>query len=77
MSITLKAKFDGEKILLLEPYPLEVGAELLVTVPETEDEERRIWLEASQIQLGELYDDDEPEFPHNLIKKHNPNYDGK
>jgi hypothetical protein len=77
MSITLKAKFDGEKILLLEPYPLEVGAELIITIPENEDEERRIWLEASQIQLAELYDEDEPEFPHSLIKKHNSKYDGK
>jgi hypothetical protein len=49
MSITLKAKFDGEKILLLEPYPLEAGAELLVTVPETEEEERRLWTQASAI----------------------------
>jgi hypothetical protein len=29
MSITLKAKFDGEKILLVEPYLLEAGTDMI------------------------------------------------
>ena len=77
MSITLKAKFDGEKILLEEPYTLEPGAELLVVVPETEDEERRIWLTASQLLFASMYDDDEPEYPLDRIKEPNPKYEGK
>ncbi|MGL4608186.1 MAG: hypothetical protein ACRCYY_00660 [Trueperaceae bacterium] len=68
MSMTLKAKFDGEKILLEEPYPLKPGVELLVVVPESEDEERRIWLEASAIFLGQAFDGDEPEYTTDMIK---------
>jgi hypothetical protein len=77
MSITLKARFDGEKILLEEPYTLEPGAELLVVVPETEDEERKIWLEASAIFLARAFGDDEPEYTVDMIKEHNPDYDGR
>lgn len=77
MSITLKAKFDGEKILLVEPYPLEAGTEVLVTVPETEDEERRLWLEASHHFLAKAFADDEPEYSLDAIVEPNPDYDGR
>jgi hypothetical protein len=77
MSITLKAKFDGEKILLVEPYPLEIGAELLVTVPETEDEERQLWTQASHHFLAKAFSDNEPEYTSDMIKEHNPDYDGR
>ena len=44
MTATLKAHYDGNAILLDEPFPLPPAARLLVTVLE-DDEESRYWSE--------------------------------
>ena len=78
-AITLPAHFDGERIRLNEPYELEPDTELLVTVlpKEQEDEEREAWLRLSSRGLERAYDGEEAEYPTELIKAPNPEYEGR
>jgi hypothetical protein len=73
----LRAHYDGQKILLDEPFDLEAGAQLIVTVlPDHEDDERAAWLAFSLENLARAYGDDEPEYPLELIKERNPDFEG-
>ena len=75
---TLRAHFDGNQILLDEPFELEPNTELLVTVlPKALDEEGGDWAELSLNSLGRAYGDDEPEYSSDLIKEANPEYEGR
>ena len=78
-AITLPAHFDGERIRLNEPYELEPDTELLVTVlpKEQEDEEREEWLLLSSRELANAYGDEEVEYPAELVKEPNPDYEGR
>jgi len=62
----LKAHFDGEHIVLDEPFPLPLNALLAVTVlsPSTpeHDSERAEWAALSAQSLARAYGDDEPEY---------------
>jgi hypothetical protein len=60
-AVTVAAHFDGERIVLDEPFPLTANARLLVTVLPDTDMERRAWLDLSPSQLADAYGDDEPE----------------
>ncbi|MEX0703706.1 MAG: hypothetical protein WD069_16535 [Planctomycetales bacterium] len=62
-AITLRAHFDGERILLDEPYALSPDARLMVTVlsPET-DAEFAEWAEAAAKGLARAYGNDEPDY---------------
>lgn len=74
---TLRAHFDGNQILLDEPFELEPDAELIVTVlPKTSDAERDDWAQLSLESLARAYSDDEPEYSLDLIKEANPAYEG-
>ena len=77
-TVTLPAHFDGESIRLDEPYELEPNTKLLVTVlpKEHEDEEREAWLRLSSEGLARAYGEDEPDYPAELIKEPNPDYEG-
>ena len=62
-AVTLKAHYDGERILLDEPYDLPPNAPLMVTVlPTAESVERADWARASAAGLARAYSDDEPEY---------------
>ena len=75
---TLRAHFDGNKILLDEPCELEPDAELIITVlPKPSDEEREDWARLSLESLERAYGDDEPEYSLDLIKEANPEYEGR
>ncbi|MDT5120855.1 MAG: hypothetical protein QOC96_337 [Acidobacteriota bacterium] len=75
---TLRAHFDGEQILLDEPYKLEPNTKLIITVlPETLEEERDDWARLSLESLERAYGDDEPEYSLDLIKEANPEYEGR
>ena len=76
--ITLPAHFDGERIRLDEPYDLKPDTKLLVTVlpEEQEDEEREAWFRLSSEGLARAYGEEEPEYPIDLIKEPNPDYEG-
>jgi hypothetical protein len=75
--ITLRAHFDGRQILLDEPFELEPNTELIVTVlPKAVDEEREDWARLSLESLAHAYGDNEPDYPLDLIKEANPEYEG-
>ena len=62
----LKAHYDGEQIVLDEPFLLPLNAPLAVTVlspPTAEyDSERAEWATLSAQSLARAYGDDEPEY---------------
>ena len=62
----LKAHYDGEHIVLDEPFALPLNAPLAVTVlspSATEhDSERAEWAALSAQSLARAYGDDEPEY---------------
>ena len=62
-AITLRAHFDGERILLDEPFDLPANTPLIVTVltPEVE-RERSDWTNAAAEGLAGAYGDNEPEY---------------
>jgi hypothetical protein len=51
--ITLRAHFDGEQIRLDEPFELEPGTPLIVTICPKEDRDRDDWLHLSALGLEE------------------------
>jgi hypothetical protein len=62
-AITLNAHYDGERILLDEPYELPVNAPLLVTIVSPElSEERDRWARFAAQSLARAYSDNEPEY---------------
>jgi hypothetical protein len=72
-TINLRAHYDGEKILLDEPFNLEPDTKLIVTVlPKHTDEEREEWILLSKKGLENAYGKDEPEYSMDLIKEANP-----
>lgn len=62
-SVSLKAHYDGQRILLDEPYDLPRDAPLIVTVLSPEpDAERADWIAEAERSLARAYGDDEPEY---------------
>jgi hypothetical protein len=78
-SVTLRAHFDGERIRLDEPFDLEPDAELLVTVLPSEliASDREGWSRLAGMSLAQAYGDDEPEYPLEMVKEANPEYEGR
>ncbi len=77
-AVSLQAHFDGDQILLDEPFELKPNTRLLITVmpsPRPEDDERQDWLTLSLQGLQRAYEDDEPEYPLTALKRVNPDYD--
>ncbi len=73
---SIPAHFDGEHILLDEPFELERNARLLVTVLPNGDGERDAWRHFSVTQLNNAYDEND-EYPLAAIKEMNPDYEGR
>jgi len=62
-TVTLKAHYDGERILLDEPFDLPLNAALMVTVlPPADDSESAQWARIAAIGLARAYSDYEPEY---------------
>jgi hypothetical protein len=77
----IRAHFDGHQIILDEPSKLdelEPNTKLIVTVvpPDQSDSERDAWMNMALSRLAEAYGEDEPEYPLELIKEWNPEYEG-
>ena len=73
----MRAHFDGERILLDEPFELEPHMELIVTViPRASDEEREAWARLALASLERAYSDEEPEYSRDQIKEANTEYAG-
>ncbi len=67
--LTLRAHFDGRRILLDEPFEIEPNTELIVTIlPKSLNGEREDWARLSIESLARAYGDDEPEYSLDLIK---------
>jgi len=69
MTVTLRAHFDGEHIVLDEPYEIPANAPLEVTVLPAEGSElergcaeRADWAAVNARNLARAYGDDEPEY---------------
>ena len=76
MNQTIAAHFDGQHILLDEAVELEPNSKLLVTVlPKDVDDEA--WRNLSAKGLQGAYTDDEEEYPLEVIKKPNPEYESR
>ena len=76
-TISIPAHFDGERILLDEPFELEPNTKLIVTVLPKRDAEHESWQRMSVKRLEYAYSEDEEEYPIDLIKETNPEYEGK
>ena len=78
-TITLSARFDGERIRLEEDFPLAKNARLLVTVlpdgPDDEQTVRAFWRQLSGQSLARAYDQSEPEYTLEQVREPNPKYD--
>jgi hypothetical protein len=79
--VILRAHFDGEKIVLDEPFDMKPNTQLVVTVvPKTDgesDEEREDWANLARQSLARAYGDDEPEYTLDMIKEWNPQCEGR
>lgn len=59
--VTLKARFDGEQIVLDEPLSIPRGARLLVTVIDSTSDEAEE-AAVARLALARAYGPDEPEY---------------
>lgn len=75
MSDLIPAHFDGERILLDEPVELEPNAKLIIQVVPKTDPEREAWLGLSKAGLEAAFANGEDEYPLELIKENNPDYE--
>lgn len=75
--VTLRAHYDGEQIVLDEPFPLEPNTKLIVTVllKQKNDDEREAWLLLSRQGLENAYGEDEVDYSLDMIKIPNPEYE--
>ncbi len=76
-SISIPAHFDGERILLDEPFELEPDTKLIVTVIPKHDAEHESWLRLSGKKIEEAYGEDEEEYSLDSIKEANSEYEGR
>jgi hypothetical protein len=75
--ITLQAHFDGQQILLNEPFDLQPGTQLIVTVVPSPDAEPEAWYAFSTQNMATAYSNDEPDYDSTLVKEQNPEYEGR
>ncbi|MFZ5866500.1 MAG: hypothetical protein ACOYXY_11525 [Thermodesulfobacteriota bacterium] len=62
-AVTLKAHYDGERIILDEPFEIPPNSPLMVTVlPATEAEVGEDWILAARKGLSAAYGTDEPDY---------------
>lgn len=77
-SVTLRAHFNGNQVVIDEPAELKPDTKLLITVlPDTEGDRSSEWFQMAETSFDTAFGDDEPEYgPENLVKA-NPKYDGR
>jgi hypothetical protein len=76
-SQSIRAHFDGEHILLDEPVKLEPNTRLIVTVLSPQDSDRDHWLTLSKKRLEAADENGEEEYPLDLIKEPNTEYEAR
>ena len=75
-TVTLRAHFDGDQIQLDEPFLLEPDTSLAVTVLPKDQGGDPEWSLLSTQGLAAAYGDAEPDYPLDLIREPNPDYEG-
>ena len=70
-AVTLKAHFDGERILLDEPFEIAPNSALMVTIlaPPDADDSAASWLSAGTSALSRAFGDAEPEYTSDDVKR--------
>ena len=63
-AVTLRAHFDGERILLDEPFEIPPNTQLMVTVLASAESDRLAadWPAIARASLARAFGDDEPEY---------------
>lgn len=77
MSDSILAHFDGERILLDEPVELEPNTKLIIHVLPKDDDEREQWLTLSKSRFADAFANGEDEYPLDLVKETNPEYEAR
>lgn len=68
-TVALKAHFDGNRIVLDEPFDLPPHSPLIVTVLPQADSERADWENLAAESLARAYGPDEPDYSAEDIKR--------
>lgn len=68
-TISLNAYFDGEQIILDEPFELKSNVKLVVTVLSKDEKERKNWRFLAKQNLARTYGENEPNYDLELIKE--------
>jgi hypothetical protein len=77
MSDSILAHFHGERILLDEPFELEPNTKLIIQLLPKGDDEREQWLTLSKSRLADAFANGEDDYPLDLIKETNPEYEAR
>lgn len=64
----LQAHYDGERVVIDEPFQLQPNAPLIVTVV-APDKERSEWIALASQSLARAYGDDEPDYSEADLKR--------
>ena len=72
--LEIRGHFDGETIVLDEPFDLKPNTQVIVKV--LPDDAEDDWLALGKRSFARAYADDEPEYSLDKIKEFNPEYEG-
>ena len=72
MNPAIFAHFNGDTIVLDEPFELKTNMRLIVTVLNEENDEREDWRILAKQSLARAFSDNEPEYSLDSIKEVNP-----
>lgn len=73
-TVTLTARFDGQQILLDEPYQLEANTPLMITILPEPADEAAAWQQFALQNLARAYEADEVEYTVADLKEPNPEH---
>ena len=75
-SVTLRAHFNGDRVVLDEPAELKRDAKLLVTIlPDDDAEGSSEWFRMTETSFDSAFGEDEPEYTVDDLVTSNPDYD--
>lgn len=73
MSLTVEVVFDGDVFRPVKPLNIKPNTRMEITIAD----EREDWLAFSARQFENAFGDDEPDYSADLIKRANPDYEGR
>jgi hypothetical protein len=73
-TVTLTARFDGQQILLDEPYQLEADTPLMITILPKPANEEAAWQQFALQNMARAYEADEVEYTVADLKEPSPEY---